>query len=77
MSAPGVTEELPLPTAPEQYIISLRRFETEEAAILLGNILRSILFELSRYIDLERLNGVTVAYDYAVALAELDQHQKA
>jgi hypothetical protein len=47
----------------------LRGFESEEAANLLGDILRSIFLVISSFIDLERLDGVTVAYNYAVALA--------
>jgi hypothetical protein len=68
-----IPEELPPATAPAEYSICLRGFESEEAAISFGNALRATVQVLSSYIDLERLDGITVAYDYPVALAELDR----
>jgi hypothetical protein len=60
-------------TAPPQYQVSLRGFESEEAARSLGNLLSSYLHAIGRHIDISRLDGVTIAYDYKEALAALDR----
>lgn len=60
-------------TAPSHYQISLRGFESEEAARSLGSLLNSYLHAIGRHIDISRLDGVTVAYDYKEALAALDR----
>lgn len=60
-------------TAPANFQVSLRGFETEDGARAFGTLLGSYINEISRYIDLTRLDGVTVAYDYEQALAELDR----
>ena len=72
---PAATDsEPPLePTAPESYRIELRGFDTEESAHSFANLLRIYIRELSRHIDMERLDGITVAYDYKEALAGLDR----
>jgi hypothetical protein len=66
-------DELPPPIIPNNYPIVLRGFESEEAAHKFADILRGLVLALSRYINLERLDGITVAYDYLVALADLDR----
>ncbi len=63
----------PPATAPEQFLISLRGFENEDRAKNVGNIIRLCIRELSRDIDLSGLDGVTIAFDYAQALRELDR----
>lgn len=63
----------PPATAPEQFPISLRGFENEDRAKNVGNLIGSYIRELSRYIDLSGLDGVTIAFDYAQALQELDR----
>ena len=60
-------------TAPEQFQISLRGFDNEDRAKNIGHLLGRCIRELSRYIDLGGLDGVTVAYDYEEALLELDR----
>lgn len=60
-------------TAPENISISLRGFDTEERATAFGNMTAVIIRILSRDINLSHLDGVTFAYDYANALAELDR----
>jgi hypothetical protein len=65
------TEDRP-PTVP-LYRVTLRGFESEEAAHRFAGILREYVSAISKYLDLERLDGITVAYDYETALAELDR----
>ena len=48
-------------------------FDTEENARSLLGVINAFLLEISRYIDLSSLDGVTVAYDYDHALAALDR----
>jgi hypothetical protein len=66
-------DDLPLPTAPESISFNMRNFATEEAANRVANKLASYIRIISRTLDLSRLDGVTVAYDYDAALAELDR----
>ena len=63
----------PPATAPEQFSISLRGFENEDRAKNIGNLIGSYIRALSRYINLSGLDGVTIAFDYAQALQELDR----
>lgn len=69
-------EEQPLPpvTAPN-FAISFRGIEAE-AANRFGPILGQYIQSISRYIDLRNLDGITVATDYADALAQLDRGYK-
>lgn len=60
-------------TVPTTYPISLRGFDTEEHATQFGHVLGEYVRELSRYIDLGQLDGITVAYDYGQALLDLDR----
>ncbi|RQP21860.1 BTB/POZ domain-containing protein [Piscinibacter terrae] len=62
-----------LPTAPEGYNICLRAFDSEERARSVGDTIAFVIREVSRVLDLSRLDGVTVAYDYAEALRDLDR----
>ena len=64
--------KLPLPTAPASIPFSMRGFTDADAHRLaekIGNYVRL----LSCSMDLSRLDGVTIAYDYDEALAELDR----
>ena len=63
----------PPDTAPKQYQISLRGFANEDRAKNIGHLIGLYIRELSRYIDLGGLDGVTVAFDYEEALFELDR----
>jgi hypothetical protein len=65
--------EIPPPTAPENISISLRGFDTEEHARAFGDLVATYVRSLSRYIDLTALDGITIAFDYAQALLELDR----
>lgn len=60
-------------TAPDSFNICARAFDTEERAQQLGALIGTCIRELSRQFDLTRLDGVTVAYDYAQALLDLDR----
>lgn len=66
-------DDLPPPTAPESIPFSMRNFATAEGANHTANKLASYIRLISRSLDLGRLDGVTVAYDYDAALAELDR----
>lgn len=59
-------------TAPEAFVVSCRGFATEEHAQRLGRTVGEHIRALSRIFNLCRLDGVTVAYDYAEALLGLD-----
>jgi hypothetical protein len=63
--------ELRATTVPA-YSMSLSGWD-EETCRKVGDILSSIVRALSRYIDMERLAGITVAADYPAALAGLDR----
>ena len=65
--------DLPPPTAPDSIPFSMRNFASEEGANHTATKLAFYIRLISRYLDLSRLDGVTVAYEYDVALAELDR----
>lgn len=77
MDAPVTAEPEEQPTrpttAPDSFTISARAFDSEERAQQLGSLIGACIRELSRQFDLSRLDGVTVAYDYAQALLDLDR----
>lgn len=60
-------------TVPDNYVISLRGFDTEDGAKQFSGILSFMVRELGRHIDLSNLDGITVAYDYAQALLDLER----
>jgi hypothetical protein len=60
-------------TVPENLSVSLRGFDSEQHARDFSNILGCWVRELSRYIDLSGLDGITVASDCSQTLAELDR----
>jgi hypothetical protein len=53
--------------------VASRGFANEDSAKHIGHVVGTWVCELSRYIDLARLDGVTIAHDYNIALAELDR----
>jgi hypothetical protein len=65
--------ELPPPTLPAELVVSLRGFADESSAQSCGRSVLGTLNPISRIINLERLDGVTVAFDYDSALAQLDR----
>lgn len=60
-------------TAPKSISMSMRSFESTESATELANVIATHVQVISRAIDLSNLDGITVAYDYRQALAELDR----
>jgi hypothetical protein len=64
---------LPEPTAPETFGVCVRDWGDESACHSLGNQVGGFTRELSRYIDLSNLDGLTLGGDYARALAEIDR----
>lgn len=72
MSEPDEQPSRPT-TAPDSFTVSARAFASEDRAQQLGSLVGSFVRELSRHFDLSRLDGVTVAYDYAQALLDLDR----
>lgn len=48
-------------------------FATQDEAKTFANNLGDVLCEVSRYIDMRTIDGVTVGVDYTQALAELDR----
>lgn len=67
-------DDLPPATAPASYQVSVRGgFETEEQARTFGSQISAAIHLFSCYIDMERLDGVTVAADYDEALRQLDR----
>ncbi len=72
-ASPDASDEVALPTAPDGFGVSLRAFDTEENARTFGHLVGAYVRELSRHFDLASLDGITVAYDYAQALLDLDR----
>ncbi len=65
-------QTLPPPTLPKDLRISLMGFHDQEFAQTFGEHLCSTLAACSRFLDLERLAGVTVGYDLASAIGSVD-----
>ena len=70
---PSETESLPESTVPKDLQIHLRGFLNTDEANKVGNVVSEALVALGRYIKLDGLDGVTVAYDYPDALRLLDR----
>jgi hypothetical protein len=64
---------LPKSTAPKPIRTFLRGFDSNERADAVANAVATAIHEIGRYIDVSDLDGVTIAYDYDAALAELDR----
>lgn len=65
--------QLPPPTAPASIPMSMRGFASSDDAHRLANKIAGLARLISSHIDLSRLDGITVAYDYDDALAQLDR----
>ena len=64
----------PRPITAPNFGVNVRgQFPSEEDARKLGTVVGGWVREFSRVFDLSRLDGVTVAEDYAQALAQLDR----
>ncbi|HSS30086.1 MAG TPA: hypothetical protein VLL06_03620 [Nitrospiraceae bacterium] len=60
-------------TAPEQISVKLTGFADSEQANRFGHAIAETVRLISTVIDLERLDGITVSFDYDAALASLDR----
>lgn len=61
------------PTAPNGFSVSALGIDSEERATKLAQLIGRYVYELSRYVDLSQLDGVTIATDYNQALLNLDR----
>ena len=68
---------IPPPTAPLSIGVSLRGFADRAAAERFGDVIANAVRAISSHINMERLDGITVAFDYDQALAELDRGYQA
>jgi hypothetical protein len=64
---------LPPQTLPESLCVRLHGFSEQADAEALGHNVIAAMRELSVFLDLGRVDGVTIAYDYDAALASLDR----
>ena len=67
----------PSPTVPASFPVNVLGFEDAARAERFGHVIGLTVGEISRYIALERLDGITVSHDYDGALAQLDRGYKA
>jgi hypothetical protein len=68
-----VEELLKRPSSLPQIAATMRGFSKEEEARDLANVVFGYLRVFGTYLDLERLEAVTIAFDYADALAQIDR----
>jgi hypothetical protein len=61
------------PSLPANLQLSLMGFESEEKARELGDAFSATLIEISRYLDLERMAGATVTWNFEEAFAAIDR----
>jgi hypothetical protein len=71
--ADDLPNEPPPPTAPETFGVCVRDWCGEAPAQQVAERAGGFARELSRYIDLSNLDGLTLGGDYPKALAELDR----
>jgi hypothetical protein len=71
-AASDMEELLKRPSTLPDVQISLRSFEKEDQARELGNTVGIFLRLFGTFLDLERLDAITIAFDYEDALAEVD-----
>jgi hypothetical protein len=74
-SGTDVPEPVAIPpsTAPDHFNIACRGFAEEDVARKIGTAVGEWVRGFGHRFDLSRLDGVTVAFDYPQALAELDR----
>jgi hypothetical protein len=66
-------DDLPPTTVPAAASVTVKGFDNADAATSLGQTVAGVVSTVGSFIDLSRLDGVTVAVDYDAALAELDR----
>jgi len=72
LSEERITKLLASSTVPSNLPICLRGFESEEQANEVGRAVGSFLQLFGTVLNLGKLNGVTVAYDYDAALSTVE-----
>jgi hypothetical protein len=65
--------EQPQTTTPSSLSASARNYAREEDARVIGSNVLGLIQIFGQHMDLETLDGVTLAYDYSQALEELDR----
>jgi len=66
-------EKLPSSTAPEDVVLTLLDFASEHPETqCFGVVMSQAILECGRIMNLERLDGVTVAFDFDAALSSID-----
>lgn len=65
--------EQPPTTTPLNLSATARNYAREDDARLIGSNVLGLIQIFGQHMDLETLDGVTLAYDYTEALAELDR----
>lgn len=73
--APSTEDEMPRETLFLGCVVNIRGWEndSEEEAREFGGGVMSLAKELSRYVDLSRLEAIVIGWDYAEALASVDR----
>lgn len=66
-------EQLPPTTVPAGVKVVVRDFDNEDATRVLEQTVLSVVVTLGSYMDLSRLDGVTIGIDYDAALASVDR----
>ena len=68
-------EEPPVETLPSNCSVNIRGWENDNEAEAreFGRVVMSLAKELSRYLDLSRLESIIVGWDYAEALVSVDR----
>lgn len=69
----GNSDNLSVPSAPAQIAISMQGFDDPSVAQQIAHYITDLIREISRYMNLQRLDGFTVAGDYEAALAGVDR----
>jgi hypothetical protein len=73
MSDVNTTDELPPPSLPESFGVTIRDWGDETSSRHLGEQAACWMHAISRCIDLSNIDGLTLGADYPKALAELDR----
>lgn len=73
--APSTEDEMPAETLFPGCVVNIRgwEYDSEEEAREFGGGVMSLAKELSRYVDLSRLEAIVIGWDYAEALASVDR----
>jgi hypothetical protein len=70
---PDVEELLKRPSSLREISATMRGFASEQEAREIGDAVFSFLRLFGTFLDLERLDAVTIAFDYDAALAEVER----